>query len=300
MCASQGCRDTVHSFHLQPIMLAVKASRLHVVDFMLSIDNPATAASLCLRDVQGSLPLHIAVKKSLVHITTSLLNISESRLLYTEDGVGITPLEIASLQHLLHLTKGQAGWIAFWNTPPKLTSLDGDNLTKYVERVERPDLEAAETLSALVQSLDAEGRFTTRKDLKDTLTEYAERTMKIARHPKKEEEGTTEPQTGLGSRTESSDVVGTFKLIKSAVGHSTRRELVHLLDAQRAVGNALDKAINQYQNGHVYEARDEFGEEAAEKTHIKLGLMQIWQVGQDFYNKEEHAQQMPMPVYHSL
>jgi hypothetical protein len=289
MCASQGCRDTVHSFHLQPIMLAVQASRLHVVDFMLSIDNPATAASLCFRDVQGSLPLHIAVKKSLVHITTSLLKISESRLLYTEDGVGITPLEIASLQHLLRLTsiKGKAGGVMTWRTPPRLTSLDGDNITKYIERVERPDLEAAETLSALVQSLNAEGRFTTRKDLKDILTEYAERTMKIARQPNKEEEGTIEPETGLGSRTESPDVVGTFKLIKSAVGHSTRRELVHLLDAQSAVGNALDQAINQCQNDRVNRAKDEFGEEAAEKTDVKWGLMQIWNIGKHFYDKEK-------------
>jgi hypothetical protein len=278
----------VHSFRSQPIMLAVKASRPYVVDFMLSIDSPATAASLSLRDVQGSLPLHIAVKRGLVRITTSLLKFPEPRPLCAEDGVGITPLEIASLQHLLRLTlsRGEVGSVVTWHAPPKITSLTGDTITKYSEKVERPELKAAETLSALVQSLDAEGRFTNKKELKDVLTEYTERTMKIARQPKGEEEITPEPQTSLGIRIEPADMDGTFELIKSAVGHSTRRELVHLLDAQGVVGNALDEAIKHSPNYRVYEPKDGLEEEAAEKARVKLGLMQIWHTGSQFYNKE--------------
>ena len=275
--------------YLQPIMLAVKASRMHVVDFVLSIDNPAIAASLSLRDAQGSLPLHVAVKNGMVHITTSLLKISEPKLLYTEDGVGITPLEVASLQHFLRLTgnKGEVGGALTWKTPLNITFATSGKIAKYPERVERPEIEAAETLSALVESLDAEGRFTNKTELKDVLADYAERTMKIARRPKKKEaEGTSEPQTGLGFRSESPDIIGTFKFIKGAVGHSTRRELVHLLDAQRAVGNALDKAIVQYKNDTGYEVRDEFGEESAPKTRVKPGLLQILNSGYRFYNKE--------------
>jgi len=271
-------------------MLAVKASRTHVVDFMLSIDNPATAVSLTLRDVQGSLPLHIAVKNGLVRITTSLIKSSEPRLLYTEDGIGITPLEIASLQHFLRLTrsKGEVGSAVTWQTPPKFTSLTGDKIAKYSERVERHEIEVAETLSVLIQSLDAEGRFTNKQELKGVLTDYAKRTMEIARKPKeKEENRTPDSRTGLGSQTEGSDMVGTFNLIKSVVGHSTRRELVHLLDAQRAVGNALDKAVSQGQNHLGNEAGDELGEEAAEKTQAKQGLMQILGNGYHLYNKEE-------------
>ena len=271
-------------------MLAVKASRTHVVDFMLSIDNLATAVSLTLRDVQGSLPLHIAVKNGLVRITTSLIKSSEPRLLYTEDGIGITPLEIASLQHLLRLThsEGKVGSAFTWGTPPKITSLTGDRIAKYYEKVERPEIEVAETLSVLVQSLDAEGRFTNKKELKGVLTDYAKRTMEIARKTKKKEENRApEGQTGLGSQTESSDMVGTFKLIKSAVGHSTRRELVHLLDARRAVCNALDKAVNQGQNDIGYEVGDELGEEAAEKTQEKQALMHFLGTGYRLYYKEE-------------
>lgn len=284
----QNSRDLLtHLF--QPIMLAVKASRPHIVDFMLSIDNPATPISLSLRDVQGSLPLHIAVKKGFTGITTSLLKFSEPRFLYTEDGVGITPLEIASLPHLLHLTrsKGKVEGARNWATPLEIPSSIGDRINKYSERVERPEIEAAETLSALVQSLDAEGCFKNKMELKEVLTDYAERTMKIARRPKKKEEAaTSEPQTDLGFKTESSDIIGTFELMKGAVGHSTRRELVHLLDAQRAVGNALDQAIGQYKKYTGYEARDELGEESAEKTQVKLGLLQILGTGHHFYNKE--------------
>jgi len=278
------CRNSGYSRHLQPIMLAVKASRPHVVDFMLSITTPAP---LSLRDVKGSMPLHIAVKNGLIRITTSLLQFSEPRILYTEDGVGNTPLEIASLQHLLRITsKWEVKTTETWKTPPKISFLISDATAEHHESVEWPEVEAAETLSALVQSLDAEGCFTNKKELKDVLTEYAERTLKIARPPKKEEARTPEPQTHLGSQTESSDAVGTFKLIKNAVGHSTRRELVHLLDAQRAVSNALDKAINQDRNRLGYEAVNELGEDAVEKKQARLGLMEILREGY-LYKKEE-------------
>jgi hypothetical protein len=275
--------------YLQPIMLAIKSSRPYIVDFMLSIDNPATTASLSLRDVQGSLPLHIAIKNGLARITTTLLKFSEPKLLFTENGVGITPLEIANLPHLLHLTrsKGEVGDAVTWKAPPKITSVTSDKIAKYPERVERSGIEAAETLSALVQSLDAEGRFTDKTELKDILMDYAQRTMKIARRPKKiQEAANPESQTGLGFKTESSDVTGTFELIKGAVGHSTRRELVHLLDAQKAVGNALDDAISPHKNSTVYEAQDELGEESTEKKKAKLGLLQISGTGYRFYNEE--------------
>ena len=271
-------------------MLAVKGSRPHIVDFMLSIDSPATAASLSLRDVQGSLPIHIAAKRGLVRITTSLLRFSEPKLLYTEDGVGITPLEIASLQYHLRLTgsKGVVGSAMPWNTPPNITSFFSDKIDMYWEDVERPEIEAAETLSALVRSLDAEGRFTNKEDLKDILTDYAECTMRDARQAKEEEESTPQlqtererersrffrgPQTDLDLQTEIFDEVGTFKLIKNAVGHSTRRELVHPLDAQRAVGNALDKAINQYRIYPGYGVVEELGEEAVKKEQAKRGVI---------------------------
>jgi len=71
--------------------------------------------------------------------------------------------------------------------------------------------------------------------------DYAERTMKIAWQPNKEEERTPKPQIELGFQTESPDKVGMFKLIKNAVGRSTRRELDHLLDTQRAIGSALER-----------------------------------------------------------
>ena len=272
-------------------MLAVKASRPHVVDFMLSIDNPATAASLCLRDVQGSLPLHIAVKSGLSRITASLLQFSEPSLLYTEDGVGITPLEIASLHHFLRFTssEGTVGCGVTWRSPPKITSLISDNIPKYCDDIERPEIEAAETLSALVQSLDAEGRFTNKEDLKDVLTDYAERTMKIARQQseKQDEETIPEPQTKLGLQTESPDKVGTFKLIKNAVGYSTRRELVHPLDAQRAVGNALDKAISLHWDYPRYGAVDELGEETVKKDRVKRDFIRIWCPEGHLYDKEK-------------
>ena len=289
-------------------MLAVKTFRPPLVDFMLSIDSPATAASLSLRNVQGSLPIHIAARNGLTRITTSLLRFSEPKLLYTEDGVGITPLEIASLQYHLRLTisKRAVGSVVPWNPPPNITSFFSDKIDKYSEDVERPGIEAAETLSALVRSLDAEGRFTNKEDLKDILTDYAEHTMRDARLSKEEEETTPQLkterekeksiffrvlQTDLDPQTEIFDEVGTFKLIKNAVGHSTRRELVHLLDAQRAVGNALDRATSQYRIYPGYGAVDvgavdELGEEAVKQEQAKRGAIPLLWFG-NHYTKEE-------------
>jgi len=47
--------------------------------------------------------------------------------------------------------------------PPKIISLISNKIAKYFEGVEQSDIEAAEILSALVQSLDAGGHFTNKK-----------------------------------------------------------------------------------------------------------------------------------------
>ena len=68
-------------------------------------------------------------------------------------------------------------------------------------------------------------------------------------------------------------MAATFKIIKNAVGHSTSHELVHPLDAQRAVNNALDEAVNQHRGYHINEVRDELEEDALEKTQVKRGFL---------------------------
>lgn len=79
-------------------------------------------------------------------------------------------------------------------------------------------------------------------------------------------------------------MIETSKLVKYVVGHSTRRELVHTLDARRVVGNAIDKETNRLQNYPWYEV---VGEGPVEKQQAKSRSMQNLPTRYHLYNKEE-------------
>jgi ankyrin repeat protein len=79
-------------------MLAVKLQNSETARTILEFGiDPAI---LLLRDVNGRTPLHVAVLKTVTVIARLLLKYGPTELLFTENCVGQTPLDIAGLQGL--------------------------------------------------------------------------------------------------------------------------------------------------------------------------------------------------------
>lgn len=277
---------------MQPLLLAVKAGRWHVVNYLLGIENPSTKQTLAMRDIEGSLPLHVAISKGYCEITNSLIDaLDDAKILATENGVGMTPSEIANLQSQLrnrNKTFGKVNNAACWVAPPRI-NMPWDGLSLNVHP-NRPTIENADTLAAMVQSLDTEGKLDA-GDLKKALFGFAERTKKWKRSPKKEEtESSGEENRGLGYKIEGTDPTATLLAVRKGLGHSTRRELVHLLDAQMAVKNALDRATVPYEstyNRYSYRRRNDDEHLPEEEEKVARSLMQIWSVDEGAYHAEK-------------
>src|SRR6266571_4878830 len=87
-------------------MLAVKRRNAATARIILEFGIDPTV--LLLRDADWSTPLHIAVQNADTVLAEVLLKYGPTQLLYTENGVGQTPLDIASLKGLPRVT-GRTG-----------------------------------------------------------------------------------------------------------------------------------------------------------------------------------------------
>jgi hypothetical protein len=267
-------------------MLAVKSGRYHVLDFLLAFDHPVTATSIRTRDATGSLPIHYAVAKGYRKIVQSLLNTTAAATLFLENGVGVTPLEMAEFRYQLQVLesgfKNQDAspyawtpYMPFWDprikyeTKDKTTNYEllKQNLTAFPD-TNRVTKEEAKELEDIVVSLDQEGRFIGQPEIKRVLEEYVQRTQAAAVKSeqisaaraefKKQDEEMSPPPIATapqdpGLAIDTQDIKGTYDLVRDAVrssGTRKRRELVHLLDAQRAVNSALtDATMRRSPNG---------------------------------------------------
>lgn len=279
-------------------MLAVKSGRYHVLDFLLAFDHPVTAASFSTRDATGSLPIHYAVAKGYRKILQSLLNTAAGvKTLFVETTEGATPLEMAEFRYQLQVLESgfknqdasPCAWtpyMLFWD--PKIKYETEDKATNYeslkgavtaLPDTNRVTKEEAEELEAIVASLDQEGRFIGQPEIKRVLEEYVRRTqtavakseqISAARAEFKKQDDEMSPPTTVtapkdpGLTIDTQDIKGTYDLVRDAVrssGTRKRRELVHLLDAQRAVNSALVAATmrkspysgNQFYQGGTFD-----------------------------------------------
>ncbi|KAF8260330.1 hypothetical protein EI94DRAFT_1780506 [Lactarius quietus] len=87
-----------------PLMLAVKRRNAETLRTILKFGiDPAV---LLLRDADGSTPLHVAVREEDTILAEILLEYGPTQLLYVENCVGQTPLDIASLRSLPRAVPG--------------------------------------------------------------------------------------------------------------------------------------------------------------------------------------------------
>ncbi|KAH9034042.1 hypothetical protein EDB83DRAFT_2296416 [Lactarius deliciosus] len=227
---AQTSREAVNT----PLMLAVKHGDVATAQIILEFGiDPGI---LLLRDADWSTPLHIAVQNADTVVAEVLLKYGPTQLLYAENSVGQTPLDIASLKGLPRETG---------STVPTPTELSMNVLGQLFSPPKGPplfDVEKQKTeipkLRATLDTLLADGLLVDGTNLTTELFAFAgrmegrlaiETTQKTAA-----DEGELDPLEPQGSTARTY-----FALCEAAAARPSTRQLVHMVDVQRSVQRNL-------------------------------------------------------------
>jgi len=236
-------------------MLAAK--RGNSVTARVMLEFGIDPAILLLKDADGSTLLHIAVQKADTVLAELLLKYGPTQLLYTENSVGQTPLDIASLKGLPRTT----GLVV-----PKPTELPMgiENHLRTSGSVPPFDVNKQKAeipkLRATLDTLLAEGRLASGTDVTTELLAFASRmegklavetAQKNAAEKQAEELEKQAEELEIQAEELEFDPVapqGTtartyFVLRDAAAARPGRRQLVHLADVQRSVGRNLAEQV---------------------------------------------------------
>ena len=216
-------------------MLAVKRGNATTARTILEFGiDPAV---LLIRDADGSTPLHTAVQKEDSVLVEILLKYGPTQLLYTENSVGQTPLDIASLKGLPRVAAGLSRPTELSVNPEQHLRIPKLTAPFHVEKqkVEIPKLRA--TLDTLLaDGLIAHGTklttelFAFADRMEGRLAEEAAR--ENAENPADDAELDRPALKGATARTY-------FALRDAAAARPGMRQLVHLADVQRSVRRNL-------------------------------------------------------------
>ncbi|KIO24983.1 hypothetical protein M407DRAFT_25628, partial [Tulasnella calospora MUT 4182] len=89
-----------------PFAVAVKKANVRLVELLLQTARDAVIPTLLLRDCTGATPLHSAILQGRPKIVSHLISIGPPEMLYMENGVGTTAMEITRLQFLTQTLRG--------------------------------------------------------------------------------------------------------------------------------------------------------------------------------------------------
>src|SRR6266702_2183885 len=219
-------------------MLAVKRGNAATARIILEFGIDPTV--LLLRDTDGSTPLHFAVQNANTILAEVLLKYGPTQLLYTENSVGQTPLDIASLKDLPRVTR-PAG-------VPSPTDLSIHVEQHLLTSRKAPPFDAEKhqimipKLRATLDTLLADGRLTDGTKLTTELLAFVRRmegrlAVETARKnaaEKQAEEGELDPLKPQGTTARTY-----FALRDATAARPGMRQLVHLVDVQFSVRRNL-------------------------------------------------------------
>ncbi|KAH9017611.1 ankyrin repeat protein [Lactarius pseudohatsudake] len=227
---AQTSREAVNT----PLMLAVKHGNAATAQIILEFGiDPGI---LLLRDADWSTPLHVAAQNADTVVVEVLLKYGPTQLLYAENSVGQTPLDIASLKGLPRETG---------STVPTPTELPMNVWRQLISPPEGPplfDVEKQKTeiprLRATLDTLLADGLLVDGTKLTTELFAFAGRmegrlAIETARK-NAADEGELDPLEPQGSTARTY-----FALRDAAAARPGTRQLVHMVDVQRSVQRNL-------------------------------------------------------------
>ena len=226
-------------------MLAVKRQYAETARTILEFGiDPAI---LLLRDVDGSTPLH-AVRKTDVVIAELLLEYGPTEHLFTENCVGQTPLDIASLTSLNCLPRGMSqGQSAFLMT--NIQAHLSSNPHRFKLKIQKREVLK---LRATLDTLLSDGSIAPGSKLATELLAFADRMERrlaeeTERKEAEEKENKKEKKKGEGDgEIKHTGPRGTtaamyITLRDAAAARPGLRRLVHLADTQRSVQRNLEQ-----------------------------------------------------------
>ncbi|KAJ8080919.1 hypothetical protein PM082_017754 [Marasmius tenuissimus] len=142
--ASQTLLGQQSKNHLDtPLHIATENNRRDLVEAIVNFDT----SSILIRNIKGSLPLHTAVLNGCPEITKMLLHASPIEGLHSENGVGDTPLEIATSRYLPCLIKNVKGY----SSTVSSSALYAIPTRHDVEKLEKDVPELRKTIAALIE-----------------------------------------------------------------------------------------------------------------------------------------------------
>lgn len=193
-------------------------------------------ANLLVRDVDGSPPLHSAVRQGFAEIVQLLIEAGPAEALLAENGVGETPLETASLQEIVERTRQQFN-------PSVSTPLDLDSL-EIRANPERFNIQQQESeitkLRNVIDELLHDGRMRKNTKLPNELMSFANKMdVKLATAKKTTIPEEKEWDDG-NAETDNVDRLNTLvRVRKGLLPLGGPRGLVHLIDVQRSIQETL-------------------------------------------------------------
>jgi hypothetical protein len=213
-------------------MLAVKRGNVAIARIILEFGiDPAI---LLLKDADGSTPLHVAVQRKNTVLAELLLKRGPTQLPYTENSVGQTPMDIASLKGLPRETPAEVTPRVLPLTVEERSPRKAPPFDVEKQKIEIPKLRA--TLDTLL----AEGRIVHGTKLTTELLAFASRmegrlAVETARKDATEKQAEGGEVYPLRAKPQ-----GTyFALCDVAEARPGTRQLVHLADVQRSVRRDL-------------------------------------------------------------
>jgi hypothetical protein len=219
-------------------MLAVKLKDTKTTRTILGFGVDPTI--FIRKDADGSTPLHIAVQSTNTALVEILLRHGRTEQLHTENSVGQTPLDIASLKFLPRVTGSVA--VPSLNVPQ-------DNVTNQVNDLKRTapfsvekQKEEVPKLRATLDLLLADGRLVNGTKLATELFTFASRMEeKLATEIAKKDTAKKDVEKDEVDQEESSDTpASTYVLLRdAAAARPGGRQLVHLADVQQSVQRSL-------------------------------------------------------------
>ncbi|KAJ3879583.1 ankyrin repeat protein [Lentinula edodes] len=230
-----------------------------------------TRAGLAIRNVYGSIPLHIAISKSQAKTVKKLIDSSPEECLFMENGVGNTPLEMATLLDLLGRLQNVSR-----DREPELAAqhvnLDPSRITLDKLQQDVPNLR--QTINTLLKNgpLKVDDKLT--KEL-FAFSRFMETKLTAATAEAEATKRGNEDEPDVKDKWKDPEDRGTtLKIIKEAIlARPHQRQLIHLVDVQKSVGSHLSSAelrSTDTHNPRHQREHDEEGLEPEEDTEIKL------------------------------
>ena len=259
-------------------MLAVK--RKYTTTTRTILDFGVDPTIFLRKDADGSIPLHIAVQNTNTALVEVLLRYGPTEQLYTENSVGQTPLDIASLKFLPRV-KGSVG-VTVPNVPQVNVANQVNSLKSTAPFDVEKQKEEVPKLRATLDLLLADGRLVNGTKLATELLAFASHMEeKLAAEIAKKDAAKEAVEKDEADHEASSDTpASTYVLLRdAAAARPGGRQLVHLADVQQSVQRSLAQqgATSFANRGHLSVT---WGIEEEEPTQANPEALRIVQLQQ--------------------